>query len=250
MSVGLVVVSHSAKIAEGIVELAGQMAPGVRIRAAGGTDDGGLGTSFDLVMSAVVDADDGDGVVVMCDLGSAILTAETALDFLDDELRARVRIADAPIVEGAVAAAVAAEVGGALAEVVDAAEASAAASAMTSDQNSPEEAVESTSSDRRGSDLSSTTLPPSSERPEEPIGANATLINPSGLHARPAAEFVRLASTFDARITVNGVDAKSLLRIMGMGLGIGSSVRVEATGTQAQEAVDALTTLLASGFGE
>jgi PTS hybrid protein len=234
MGVGLVVVSHSAKIAEGIVELAGQMASGVRIVAAGGTDDGGLGTSFDSVLAGVGEADDGAGVVVLCDLGSAILTAETALDFLDDAVRERVRIADAPIVEGAVAAAVAAEVGGSLDAVVEAAE-----SAATTSTDSPEVIHDLSVATERAP-----------EPPEEPVGANATLINASGLHARPAAEFVRLASTFDARITVNGVDAKSLLRIMGMGLGIGTSVRVEATGAQAQEAVDALTALLASGFGE
>jgi PTS hybrid protein len=243
MSVGLVVVSHSAKIAEGIVELAGQMAPNVRIVAAGGTDDGGLGTSFDRVLAAVAEADDGGGVVVLCDLGSAILTAETALDFLDDDVRERVRIADAPIVEGSVAGAVAAEVGSELDGVVDAAE-----SATATSTDSPDASDSGDGSDAIH-DLS-VASEPYAEQPEEPIGANATLINPSGLHARPAAEFVRLASTFDARITVNGVDAKSLLRIMGMGLGIGSSVRVEATGAEAQKAVDALTTLLASGFGE
>jgi PTS hybrid protein len=244
MTVGLVVVSHSAKIAEGIVELAGQMAPGVRILAAGGTDDGGLGTSFDLILAAVGEADDGAGVLVLCDLGSAILTAETAIDFLDDDQRDRVRIADAPIVEGSVAAAVAAEVGGVLQAVVEAAESAASTSTES-------ESLASSGDESSGAihDLS-VASEPYAEQPVEPIGANATLINPSGLHARPAAEFVRLASTFDARITVNGVDAKSLLRIMGMGLGIGSSVRVEATGAEAQQAVDALTTLLASGFGE
>jgi PTS hybrid protein len=83
-----------------------------------------------------------------------------------------------------------------------------------------------------------------------PVTGSATLVNPSGLHARPAAEFVRLASTFDATITVNGVDAKSLLRIMSLGLGIGTSVSVEATGPEADKAVAELTALLASGFGE
>ncbi|MFA4841706.1 MAG: dihydroxyacetone kinase phosphoryl donor subunit DhaM, partial [Agrococcus sp.] len=109
MSVGLVIVSHSARIAEGVVELAAQMAPSVVIVAAGGTDDGGIGTSFDRVQAALGEAESGDGVVVLCDLGSAVLTAETAVDFSDAP--ERIRIADAPIVEGAVAAAVAAEAG-------------------------------------------------------------------------------------------------------------------------------------------
>ena len=87
------------------------MAPTAALVAAGGTDDGRIGTSFDLVSAGIGEADSGDGVVVLCDLGSAILTAETALDFLDDDVRARVRIVDAPLVEGGVAAAVAAEAG-------------------------------------------------------------------------------------------------------------------------------------------
>lgn len=242
MTVGLVIVSHSAKIADGVVDLATQMAPSVALVAAGGTDDGGIGTSFDRVMVAVGEADSGDGVVVLCDLGSAILTTETALDFLDDDIKARVRIADAPIVEGAVAAAVAAEIGGDLATVVAAAELSAGAPESASD-GADAAPVASTSNGLDGDgdgDGGATAA----------VVGEATLINPSGLHARPAAEFVKLASEFDATISVNGVDAKSLLRIMSLGLGIGKTVRVEASGAQAQEAVDALTALLASGFGE
>src|SRR5689334_13142688 len=103
--VGLVLVSHSAAIAEGLAALAGQMAPSTTLVPAGGTDDGGIGTSFDRVSAALAEAESGSGVVVLCDLGSAYLTAETALDFLDDEARASVRIVQAPLVEGAVAAA-------------------------------------------------------------------------------------------------------------------------------------------------
>ncbi len=109
--VGIVFVSHSARIAEGLVDLSRQMAPTAALVAAGGTDDGRIGTSFDLVSTGIAAADAGEGVAVLCDLGSAILTAETALDFLDDDVRARVRIVDAPLVEGGVAAAVAAEAG-------------------------------------------------------------------------------------------------------------------------------------------
>ena len=76
MSVGLVVVSHSAKIAEGVVELAGQMAKGVRIQAAGGADDGGIGTDATLIAEAIAAADQGDGVLVLVDLGSAVLSAQ------------------------------------------------------------------------------------------------------------------------------------------------------------------------------
>ena len=122
MSVGLVVVSHSAKIAEGVVELAGQMAPEVRIRAAGGTDDGSIGTDATLIAEAIEAADDGDGVLVLVDLGSAVLSAQVAIDELVDEARrGRVRISDAPLVEGAVIGAVQASTGSDLDEVDQAA---------------------------------------------------------------------------------------------------------------------------------
>ena len=118
MTVGLVVVSHSAKVAEGVVEMAAQMAAGVRLRPAGGTDDGGIGTDATLIADAIADADEGDGVLVFADLGSAVLSAQLAIDELvDEQRRARVRIAEAPLVEGAVIAAIQASTGSSLEEV-------------------------------------------------------------------------------------------------------------------------------------
>ncbi|HEX8928811.1 MAG TPA: dihydroxyacetone kinase phosphoryl donor subunit DhaM [Actinomycetota bacterium] len=122
MSVGLVVVSHSAKVAEGVVEMAAQMAAGVRIEAAGGTDEGGIGTDATLVAEAIAAADSGDGVLVFADLGSAVLSAQLAIDELvDEQRRGSVRIADAPLVEGAVIAAIQASTGSSLDEVAEAA---------------------------------------------------------------------------------------------------------------------------------
>ena len=116
--VGIVVISHSREIATGTVELAGQMAgPDVRIVAAGGTADGGLGTDADRVRDAIDHADQGDGVLVLGDLGSAILTARAVLA---EQENGHVR-ADAPLVEGAVAAAVTASAGLALEDVENAA---------------------------------------------------------------------------------------------------------------------------------
>jgi phosphoenolpyruvate---glycerone phosphotransferase subunit DhaM len=136
VSVGLVVVSHSAKIAEGVVELAGQMAPDVRIRAAGGTDDGGIGTDATLIAEAIEAADDGDGVLVLVEFGSAVLSAQLAIDELvDDARRGRVRISDAPLVEGAVIGAVQASTGSDLDEV-DQAATEAATIAKSKDQRS------------------------------------------------------------------------------------------------------------------
>jgi phosphoenolpyruvate---glycerone phosphotransferase subunit DhaM len=122
MAVGLVIVSHSARLAEGVVELASQMAGKVRLVAAGGTDDGELGTSLTKVLNALHSAESSDGTVVFVDLGSAALVAEMALEQLSSGRRARIRISNAPLVEGAVVAAVQASVGGSLSEVLAAAE--------------------------------------------------------------------------------------------------------------------------------
>ncbi|MGH3881501.1 MAG: dihydroxyacetone kinase phosphoryl donor subunit DhaM, partial [Actinophytocola sp.] len=118
-TVGLVVVSHSARLAEGVVEVAAQMAPDVAVVAAGGTADGGIGTDFDAVDAAVDRAEDGAGVVVLYDLGSARMVAELVLESLADPDSAL--LVDAPLVEGTVAAAVAAQGGSALGEVAAAA---------------------------------------------------------------------------------------------------------------------------------
>lgn len=121
--VGVVIVSHSAKVSEGICELALQMAsPTQRIVAAGGLADGSIGTDAMRISDAVEAADTGAGVIIMVDLGSAVLSSETALELLNDSLRSRVRIADAPILEGAISAVVQASIGGTLAEVLAAAE--------------------------------------------------------------------------------------------------------------------------------
>ncbi|WP_026373702.1 dihydroxyacetone kinase phosphoryl donor subunit DhaM [Agrococcus lahaulensis] len=227
MTVGLAIVSHSARIAEGVVELAAQMAPSVAIAAAGGTDDGSLGTSFDRVQAAIAEADSGDGVVVLCDLGSAVLTAQTALDFA--EAPERIRIADAPLVEGAVAAAVAAEGGAGLEQVVAAAESGPQGAARPEPTEGGGAVVE----------------------PEDGAAVlELELENEHGLHARPAALLVRAAGGFEAEVTVNGVDASSLLRVLALGLDRGAIARFEATGPQAREAIAAIRELAESGFGE
>ena len=120
--IGLVIVSHSTKIAEGVVDLALQMAQGFEgIRAAGGLDDGEIGTDAMRIMSAIEEVDSGDGVLVLCDLGSAIMSAETAMEMLEDQ-GITVKIADAPLVEGAIIAAVEAAAGESLDSVCAAAE--------------------------------------------------------------------------------------------------------------------------------
>jgi PTS hybrid protein len=122
VSVGLVIVSHSQKLAEGVAELAEQMASSSTVIApAGGAADGSLGTSVEKVMQALVRADSGDGVLILLDLGSAGMVVEMALESLSAEQRARVQVSSAPLVEGAVLAAVEASIGRSLSEVVEAA---------------------------------------------------------------------------------------------------------------------------------
>ena len=119
--VGIVVVSHSERLAAGIVELASEMAgDAVPIEFAGGRADGGLGTDEDRVADAIKRAGRaGGGVCVLGDLGSSILTVRS---LLERRANGHVRLADAPVVEGAVAAAVAASAGIGLDDVVHAAE--------------------------------------------------------------------------------------------------------------------------------
>jgi dihydroxyacetone kinase phosphotransfer subunit len=117
--VGLVLVSHSATLAAGLVELLTQLAPDVTITTAAGTEDGRIGTSADLVTAAVAAAQSGDGVVIVPDLGSAVLSVRVALEDAPSET---VVLVDAPFVEGAVSAAVTAGTGATLDEVIAAAQ--------------------------------------------------------------------------------------------------------------------------------
>ena len=122
--VGIVIVSHSWKIAEGVRDLAREMAQGFTdLLCAGGLEDGSIGTDAQRIADAVLEADSGDGVVILADIGSSIMSAETAIELLEDgghEVKAV--IADAPIVEGSICAVVEAAGGGSLDSVLKSAE--------------------------------------------------------------------------------------------------------------------------------
>ena len=118
--VGLVLVSHSPQIAEGTAELVRQMAGEVEVAAVGGDSDGGFGTDPERIQGAI-EALDADEVLVFMDLGSAVLSAETVLEMLSSEGRDKVRLVDAPFVEGAFAAGVLASAGSEAEECVEAA---------------------------------------------------------------------------------------------------------------------------------
>ena len=122
--VGIVIVSHSWKIAEGVCDLAREMAQGFEgLIPAGVLEDGSTGTDAQRIADAIAEADSGDGVVILADIGSAIMSAESAIELLEDEGREiNAVIADAPIVEGAVCAVVEAAGGGTVDSVLKAAE--------------------------------------------------------------------------------------------------------------------------------
>jgi phosphoenolpyruvate---glycerone phosphotransferase subunit DhaM len=218
--VGLVLVSHSAKLAGGLAELAGQMAPDVRILPAGGLPDGTLGTDFDAVSAALDRAESGAGVVLLYDLGSAKMTADLAVEMLGDPNRCAV--ADGPFVEGAVAAAVAAQ-GGADLDAVLAAAVSAGA------------------------------LDRGEEEPAGP-GTDFILTNSVGLHARPAALLARSVADLDAEVTVRfgekQANAASVLALMGLGAQGGDRISVTATGPDASEALLRVADLVTRAFDE
>ncbi len=122
MTVGIVIVSHSARLAEGVAELAGQMAQGkVAIAVAGGASDGSLGTSVEKIVAALHEVDGPDGTIVLLDLGSAVMATEMAVEAFAMDQPHRILISSAPLVEGAVIAAVEASIGNSLDEVAEAA---------------------------------------------------------------------------------------------------------------------------------
>lgn len=230
MRVALVVVSHSGKLAEGVAEVAGQMAPDVTVKAAGGLPDGGIGTDFESVLTAVQEADAGAGVVLLYDLGSAQMTAELAVEALPDPGSAVV--VDAPLVEGAIAAAVSAQ-GGADRGVV--AEAAASAGGGRAEQAAPAEAA---------------------QEPAE--GAThrteLTLANEVGLHARPAALLVRSIAGLDADVRIrrgdDEADGHSVLALMSLSARKGDTIEITATGGQANEAIQRIQALAERNFDE
>jgi PTS hybrid protein len=255
--VGLVVVSHSAVLAAGVVEVAEQMAPNVTVVPAGGTAEGGIGTDYDAVTAAIERADSGAGAVVLYDLGSARMVAEMAV-----ELAANARLADAPLVEGTVAAAVSAEGGADVTEVSHAAEDAATVPGAPQAEALPEDPTP---------DGALPVGVPADGAPAggipavdvaggmsvaigKPAEAVITLTNEIGLHARPAAMVARAMTGFDATVTIHfnkaSADGRSVLALMGLGARGGDQIRVTATGPQATEALQTFQDLAANNFGD
>ena len=113
--VGLVIVSHSAKLAEGVVDLARMMAKTAPMAAAGGLEDGSFGTSFEKISNAIDEVYSDDGVILLMDMGSAVMTAEMVIESMDGR---KLAMADCPVAEGAVTGSIDAEAGMTLEEIL------------------------------------------------------------------------------------------------------------------------------------
>lgn len=250
--VGIVVVSHSEPLARAAVELALQMVaddpPPIEVAAG---NDGGLGTDAVAVADAIQRADvssAGSGVLVVTDLGSAILSAEMALELTDD-LAGEVVLSRAPFVEGLVAAVVQAAMGRSLAEVekeaVSAARAKAAQLGPPEDDAPISSSRPTTNDDDSGDDSADVTY------------LDVDIVNSQGLHARPAALFAKAASEQPVEVTVTNletgqgpVDADSMIELMSLGVRLGNRVRLTAEGPEAPAALGSLAALIANGLGE
>jgi phosphoenolpyruvate-protein phosphotransferase/dihydroxyacetone kinase phosphotransfer subunit len=242
--VGIVVVSHSDALAEGVVRLAREMAgEELALEPAGGFDEPGvLGTDADRVRGAIERAMSPDGVLVLMDLGSALMSAEFAVEMLEGA-SGRVRLSAAPLVEGTVAAAVAASGGATLDEVAAEARGALAMKAAQIDEDADD----------------ASPVPDSADGPAPDATAELQVRNAIGLHARPAARFVETVRAFDAEVRVAKaggvgggapVSARSLTNLVALGARFGDTLVVTATGPQAVEAVAGLRVLADEGFGD
>jgi phosphoenolpyruvate-protein phosphotransferase/dihydroxyacetone kinase phosphotransfer subunit len=221
--VGIVFVSHSALIARGVTELAAQMAPGVRLIAAGGMADGSIGTDAAIIADAIARADEGAGVLVLADLGSAVLSTTTALELMvDPDLAARTRVCEGMSVAGAVAAAVQANLGSPTGEVLQAARG---------------ETTEAAGAGEGGRSF------------------EIEVRNPAGLHGRSAANFATTASGFHSAVSLENltlnsapIDGKSFNAVMHSGTEQGHRIRVTVKGEDQDAAFEALRVLGDAGF--
>ena len=246
--VGIVIVSHSAKLAAGVEELARQMVRGpVPIATAAGIDDPiqPFGTDVMDVHAAIESAYSEDGVIVLMDLGSAVMSAEMALEFLPENQRCKVRLCEAPLVEGAIAAAVQAAAGASLEEVIAEARGALLGAKGIDSQSLPEPEK---------------SLAPASfnlKTDEAATEIRLTVKNRLGIHARPAAKFAAAANQFQSQIILKNVatgaiarSAKSINQIATLGILEGDEIAIAATGPDAELALAALQQLVENHFGE
>ncbi len=246
--VGIVIVSHSKQLALGVRELAAQMVQGkVPLAVAAGIEDpeNPLGTDPIQVYEAIASVFSDDGVLVLMDLGSALMSAEMALEFLPEAQRQKVYLCEAPLVEGAIAAVVAAAAGRDIQQVITEARGALVAKATQLGVVSSPLSV-----------ISSNTQPTTNtEFPTKEI--QLIVSNRLGLHARPASQFVATVARFKSQIQVRNltrnteaVRGDSINQVTTLGVRQGHELLITATGSDADEALAALQALFATNFGE
>lgn len=247
--IGIVVVSHSPALAEAAVALALEMVPGDKpaIAVAAGAGEGVIGTDAAKVAEAIESVSTGEGVLVFMDLGSAVMSTELALEFLSDP-DIPVKLTSAPFVEGLIAGIVRAAGGASLEDVESEARGALAAKAA---QLGDTDAAASDQSAPVASTLTATTPPDSA------LSVDLELVNPTGLHARPASLLATAMAKLDATVTIQNLRsgaaparADSTIAILTLGTKLGDTVRVTASGPEAMSAIDTVTSLVRGGFGE
>lgn len=259
MTVGIVVVSHSPALAQAALDLASQMVAGkaTHIALAAGTADGGIGTDATRIAAAIESVASPEGVLVIMDLGSAILSSEMALEFLADPKAVPVRLCPAPFVEGLLAAVVRAAGGASLAEVdAEARQALAAKSAQLGE--APSESARPAFTEAGDPAAGSLDAARDQSEPKtDEVSAEVSVRNPTGFHARPAAALASKAASFQSDVTVTNlstgagpVPAESSIMLMSLGAVQGNRVKISAKGTDATTAVSELADLVTAGFGE
>ncbi len=238
--IGIVLVSHSQKLAEGVRDLAAQMTQGqVSIAVAGGIDDeeNPIGTDPIRVMNAISEVYSPDGVVILMDLGSALMSAETALDLLDPEWRPHLHLCAAPFAEGAVTAAVQARIGGSAESVMAAANGALLAKRQHLGIAEPPTAV--------------VAAPPPTSAGQR---LSLTIPNKLGIHARPAARIVSLAGQHAAQLTLRkgerSADGRNINEVMLLDMRQGDAVEFFADGAGATALLDSLAALANENFGD
>jgi len=247
--VNLLLVSHSKKLAEGVAEMAQQMISTERVKiatAAGvGDDNQELGTNALEIAEAIDQIYSDDGILVLVDLGSAILSTEMAMEIISEEKKAKIKVCPAPFVEGAISAGVQAGMGSDLDTVYREAVNSLKAKIAQLTDGEVEFTIEEPRSEQaqdQGNDYSEVTLVVPSEQ---------------GLHARPAALFVQTINHYDASVKVKNlsvnkgpVEANSLLSVMLLAAQKGHEVHIIAEGPQKDEVINALVELFERNFDE
>ncbi|MEX9861509.1 dihydroxyacetone kinase phosphoryl donor subunit DhaM [Providencia manganoxydans] len=241
--IGLIIISHSKQLADGLLQLAEQMQnkQNCQIVIAAGVDDEQhpIGTDAIKVMEAVEQLSDAEHIILLMDLGSALLSAETALDLLDPELAKKVHLCSAPLVEGTIAITAAASSGATIETILNEAH-----RALHAKQQQLNDKVDTSNQQPTQTNVFT----------HQALKAQWVVRNPSGLHIRPAAKLASLLAGFDAKVELHNndkrADAKSMNQIALLQVRKGDKITLIAEGSDSQAAINAFKQLAQHNFGD